>query len=147
MRKFMFTSAALILCVACDPRRPHIQVVPQSVCAGETVTVSWRADDHRPPAHPSTTPIRIIADHPTTPSIETGEVDGWRGPAGAVNVDVTTTTTFTAVVPGGARSNPPAVVTVRTGGTASFSAFFTGECRDGLPPLYAARTIAGHGLI
>jgi hypothetical protein len=147
MRTVLLASLAVL--AACDPRRPHIRVSPETVCAGETVVVSWRADDDRP-GHPSGTPIRILADRPTTPSLGSEESNGWRDPRGVLEVMVTESTTFMAVVPGGASNDPRepgSRVTVRTGGTTNFLAHFTGECRDGAPPYYAPRTLSGFGRI
>jgi hypothetical protein len=138
MRAAHFAALLALLCAACDPRRPQLWVTP-AVCPGSKVRVVWRA------AEP-TTPVRIFANRPTTPGLQSGDPgDVWRSATGSMDVVVgDQDTTFTAAVPGGGSVQQTTRVRF---GTRSEDLHFTGQCRVGIggPPEYGAWTVSGSG--
>ena len=88
MRNAVIVIFAYVFMSACDPAIHTFKVVPQDVCPGETVTLTWTADPGG--LHLSATPA-------TTPPLDNESVDsnGTRSVAiGNAN------TTFSLVVPG-----------------------------------------------
>lgn len=126
-----------LLFAACDPRVPRLEVVPESVCAGQAVRVTWRAAEEG-------TPVRIFANAPTLPRLDVGDLaNDFRDPTGSMDVVIVDRdTTFTAAVPGGASVSH--TVRVRSGERTHLLRF-TGECREGAPPYYAPRALGGTG--